>query len=275
MVELVDARTSAGSDVVVTPIVTRADFDEAMAVFEQVWTLAADARPVSWELFVGMAHAGNPAFVARTGRDSGAVGATLAVCGVHHDGRAVVHSHMTGVLPGREHQGVGRALKQAQWAWAQARGVDTVEWTFDPLVRRNGWFNLRVLGATADEYLEDAYGELRDAINAGVPSDRLLAVWRVRAPAPQRATPSAGLPALLDVGPDGEPLTLDLTGPATVAVPADIVALRRDDPQLALRWRLAVRDSLGGRMRQGWTVTGMTDDQRYVVEPRPGEKGAR
>jgi predicted GNAT superfamily acetyltransferase len=133
-----------------------------------------------------------------------------------------------------------------------------------------------VLGATADEYLVDAYGELRDAINAGVESDRLLAVWRVTtAPAEPAALPS-GLPALLTVGTRGEPVAHDLGDArgATVEVPSDIVTLRRVDPALARRWRLAVRDSLGGRMRQGWTVTAMTDDQRYVLEHRSSTEGA-
>jgi predicted GNAT superfamily acetyltransferase len=262
--------------VVVTPIETRADFDDAMTVFEQVWSLPPDGHPVSWELFVGMAHAGNPAFVARSEQGGPPLGASLAVCGVRPDGTTVLHSHMTGVLPGLEHRGVGRALKQAQWEWARARGITTVEWTFDPLVRRNGWFNLRVLGATADEYLEDAYGELRDAINAGVESDRLLAVWRVSPPPAARPAPRPNLPVLLDVGAQGDPVPHDLpagAAGATVGVPADIVALRRDDPALARQWRRAVRDSLGSRMRQGWTVTGMTDDQRYVVERRASKEG--
>lgn len=262
--------------IVVTPIVTRDDFGDAMAVFAQVWTLPPDGLPVSWELYVGMSHAGNPAFVARSSADGRTMGASLAVCGVRPDGTAVVHSHMTGVLPGLEHRGVGRALKGAQRAWAIERGVATVEWTFDPLVRRNGWFNLRVLGATADEYLVDAYGPLRDAINAGVESDRLLAVWRVAAAPHERPSPSPDLPMLLEVGARGAPIAHDLAAhdlAATVEVPADIVVIRRANPELARRWRLAVRDSLGARMRLGWTVTAMTDDQRYVLE-HPASDGA-
>jgi predicted GNAT superfamily acetyltransferase len=273
----VDPRPTVGSDVVVTPIETRADFDDAMAVFERVWQLPPEGRPLSWELFVGMTHAGTPAFVARSAPAGTPLGASLAVCGVRQDGTAVVHSHMTGVLPGLEHRGVGRALKQTQWTWARERGIARVEWTFDPLVRRNGWFNLRVLGASADEYLEDAYGELRDAINAGVESDRLLAVWRVGPAPPTRTATQPDLPVLLSVGAGTEPVAHELppgARGATVEVPADIVALRRGDPALARRWRLAVRASLGRRMGQGWTVTGMTDDQRYVVEQPSGPEDA-
>ncbi|NEP08647.1 MAG: GNAT family N-acetyltransferase, partial [Okeania sp. SIO4D6] len=47
---------------------------------------------------------------------------------------------MTGILPGVQHSGVGRAMKQHQRDWAIERGIPWITWTFDPLVRRNAWF---------------------------------------------------------------------------------------------------------------------------------------
>ncbi|GAA1896234.1 hypothetical protein [Actinomadura bangladeshensis] len=41
----------------------------------------------------------------------------------------------------------------------------SVIWTFDPPVRRNAHFNLAKLGARAEAYLENHYGQLPDAIN--------------------------------------------------------------------------------------------------------------
>ena len=80
----------------------------------------------------------------------------------HHRGRA------RGPAPR-----VGFALKVHQRAWALARGVPAIVWTFDPLVARNAWFNLAKLAALPAAYLEDFYGPMTDAINAGMASDRL------------------------------------------------------------------------------------------------------
>ena len=58
-----------------------------------------------------------------------------------------------------------------------ARTSTTVTWTYDPLIRRNAFFNLTRLGARPVEYLVDFYGEMTDAINAGQGSDRLMLHW--------------------------------------------------------------------------------------------------
>ena len=112
-----------------------------------------------------------------------------------------------------QHTGLGRTLKRHQRAWAAAHGLRCVTWTFDPLVRRNAWFNLGVLGARVHEYLVDFYGPIGDSINAGDESDRLLVVW-----------PVADEPS--------EPATDETS---TVATPEDIVVLRRTAPDEAMR----------------------------------------
>src|ERR687886_297223 len=88
-----------------------------------------------------------------------------------------LHSHITGVAPTDAHRGIGFALKLHQRAWALARGVRLVVWTFDPLVARNAWFNLAKLGALPTAYLESFYGAMSDGINAGEESDRVLVDW--------------------------------------------------------------------------------------------------
>ena len=189
-----------------------------------------------------------------------------------------LHSHITGVAPGGQHRGIGFALKLHQRAWALARGVPLVVWTFDPLVARNAWFNLAKLGALPTAYLEDFYGEMPDAINAGMASDRLLLTWRLDDPAvvaacagrPRRPASVGGgelggaEPALA-VGPDLEPVPRR-TGAAavTVALPPDVEAL---GPEGRRAWRAAVREALGGRMAAGAAVTGfLRHPDRYLVE---------
>jgi hypothetical protein len=52
-----------------------------------------------------------------------------------------------------------------------------------------------------------------------------------------------------------------------VPTPADIVALRTSDAVTARRARLEVRDALGARMSQGWTVAGVSADGSYLLLP--------
>jgi predicted GNAT superfamily acetyltransferase len=110
-----------------------------------------------------------------------------------------------------------------------------------------------------------------DAINAGMPSDRLLLEWRLDDPAvaaacagrPRRPTPVAAEPAL-EVGPDLEPEPRKTGAAVTVAVPPDVEAL---GPEGRRAWRAAVREALGGRMAAGAAVTGfLRHPDRYLVE---------
>ena len=48
--------------------------------------------------------------------------------------------------------------------------MDTIVWTFDPLVRRNARLNLIKLGADVDGFEVDFYGNMDDGINSGDPT---------------------------------------------------------------------------------------------------------
>jgi predicted GNAT superfamily acetyltransferase len=101
-----------------------------------------------------------------------------------------LHSDITGVAA--RGIGAGFAIKRRQRAWALARGITTITWTFDQLVRRNAYFNLARLAARATEYMPDFYGEMPDELNAGDPSDRLLLSWDLATP--EVAATAAGQP---------------------------------------------------------------------------------
>ena len=53
-----------------------------------------------------------------------------------------------------------------------------------------------------------------------------------------------------------------------IEVPADIVALRRDDPAAAAQWRIAVREALLAAFAQGFVIIGVGIDGGYVLERR-------
>jgi predicted GNAT superfamily acetyltransferase len=190
-----------------------------------------------------------------------------------------MHSHILGVLPNREKQGLGFELKQHQRRWCLARGVKVVEWTTDPLIPRNVYFNLTKLGAEAPDYLVNLYGQMRDGINAGEESDRLLIRWRLdsdRAEAAARGElrepdiddlrqGNAG--AILSVGGGGEPVSGAIASRVLICqVPGDIVEVRRSDPALAREWRLALRAAMKRAIAAGFAVTGATRSGWYVLE---------
>lgn len=98
------------------------------------------------------------------------------------EGEAYLHSQMLGVLEDFRRKGIGRALKLAQRSEALRRGIEHVEWTFDPLEIRNAHFNLEGLGAICRRYLADAYGPSTSSLHGRLPTDRLVAEWRLRSP---------------------------------------------------------------------------------------------
>ncbi len=164
-----------------------------------------------------------------------------------------LHSHMLAVLPAYRRAGVGKQLKWFQRNWALANGFPWVTWTFDPLQAKNARLNLEALGAVAVGYRIDAYGRMGGALNAELPTDRLLALWTLAdARVAGLASGGRGEPVAIDTAPlvvsvtaEQLPSEPDLTSDAPrirVAIPEDIGLLMTREPAKALRWRLALRE---------------------------------
>ena len=243
-----------------------AELSAVERLYDEIWHPDA-AAPIATELLCAFAKAGN--YVVGAFDTEQLVGACVGFFSA--PARATLHSHITGVSPHLLGRSVGYALKLHQRAWALQRGVTAIEWTFDPLVRRNAYFNLVKLGARAVEYLPNFYGGLRDAINAGDETDRLLVRWDLLAPDARAARPGAetNAPVALEAAADGAPvlgmLDADLS---LVAVPSDIETLRSQDPERAKQWRTAMRTALGGLMASGARVSRFDREGWYVVEGR-------
>jgi predicted GNAT superfamily acetyltransferase len=185
-----------------------------------------------------------------------------------------LHSHILGVTPAARNRHIGFSVKLHQRIWALDHGMTRISWTFDPLTRRNAYFNLAKLAARAPFYLEDFYGDMPDELNAGDPSDRLLVVWHLNDPEVAKAV--AGEPRLLTEPdqtvlaetPNGDPRLSPLaSGQVGVATPADISALRLRQPEMAAGWRRAQRDAFAGILASGYEITGFTPAGCYVLEP--------
>jgi len=256
-------------------LTTREDFVVLGSLLADVWGPPAEP-PMGPDLLIAMAHSGT--YIAGAFAGDEMIGGLIGWLGLRSH-ELLMHSHILGVLPGDQARGVGFELKQHQRRWCLARGVKVMEWTTDPLVRRNAYFNLTKLGAEAPEYLVNFYGEMRDGINAGDESDRLLIRWRLDS---ERADSAAAgsLPELdverlrtwstgaaLAVGPGGVPVPGDSDSRVLICqVPEDIVAMRRSDPALARRWRTAIREAIGGALDRGYAITGVTRSGWYVLE---------
>lgn len=177
----------------------------------------------------------------------------------------VQHSHMLAVHPDWRGTGLAERLKGYQRDWCAARGVTQIEWTYDPLRALNAHFNIHRLGAGARTYLDDFYGEM-GGINAGLPSDRLVAVWTPAAP-PMRHPDPGALPAVND--PDTGTLHGDLPPEDALRlhIPADLAHLLTHAPSQALHWRLQTRRGFHTLFGAGYAVTDFLRGERpaYVL----------
>ncbi|MGH9245768.1 MAG: GNAT family N-acetyltransferase [Acidimicrobiales bacterium] len=254
------------------------DVDEVVRlndVFAAVWGLrGGGAAFVPVELAQALRFSGN--YIVGAFDGDRMVGGSVAFLGEHDDCRHL-HSHITGVLPDLQHRSVGYALKLYQRGWALAHGIDEVVWTFDPLIRRNAYFNLAKLRARIVDYHERFYGDaLDDDINRADESDRAVLVWPVGAAEVaeavdgtlRRPSPTGGT-VLLDIGDGDEPAVADVdpAGVVRARVPADIVALRRTRPDLALAWRFALREVMERAIERGYVAVDMSRDGWYTLLP--------
>jgi predicted GNAT superfamily acetyltransferase len=202
---------------------------------------------------------------------------THSTPGTHGAGalRLKMCSHMAGVLPAWRGAGLGLRLKLAQRAAILAQGAtDWVTWTYDPLIRTNGAFNLHRLGALCNTYHVNVYGEVEEGINAGTPSDRCQVDWWLSSPRvaqlahehlPDAARRTAHhLPAdtqiltarVLPSGFLAPPTTAPILDgrPLALPLPDDIYAIRAADQPLGRAWRQWQRATLQHAFAAGYLL---------------------
>lgn len=153
---------------------------------------------------------------------------------------AVQHSHRLAVRAEARGLGLGVRLKLYQRDWCLGRGISHVRWTYDPLRAVNAALNIHRLGAEANTYLVDYYGEMA-GINSGLASDRLLVDWRLDSP----------VVAALSAGQPRPPRPAQALGPG---LPLDLEALTTADPKAAAALRDAQRVALQAAFAQGLRI---------------------
>lgn len=248
-------------------------------LIEEVWRTGERNPPVTADMLSAIRTAGG--YVSGAFDGEGLAAACLGFFGPPEQRN--LHSHIAAALPRTRGTGVGFELKRHQRAWALQHGVETITWTFDPLIRRNAYFNLGKLACDAAVYLRDVYGAMDDAINRDDVTDRLLARWRLKDPAvidacagnprifDAEAARIAGAAVALSADQAGCPVIGDLDADTLlVAVPSDIEAMRASDSGLSAAWRHAVRQSLGALLDDGAEICGFDRVGWYIVRRTDG-----
>jgi predicted GNAT superfamily acetyltransferase len=244
----------------------RADFDGCVLLQRAVWGLA-DLEITSAIQLIATTHAGGLVHLAESA-DGRPVGFAYAFPAVR-DGVPHLHSDLLGVLPEYQKRGVGVRLKWAQRQDALARGLTYITWTFDPLQARNANLNLRRLGAAATEFLENFYGVTSASLHHGLPTDRLLVRWELKASRvterasqgePPRSVPPPPYPRINEVKwqagwPVSSEPRLELDAPElALEVPPEWDVLCQAAPRVAEAWHAKVRRALTTYFGRGYVA---------------------
>jgi predicted GNAT superfamily acetyltransferase len=225
-------------------LTAHAEFQDAVRLQQQIWGFEEiELLPV--RLFVVALKVGGQVFGAFDGQRM--IGFCLAIPGLKPGGlkaggKSYLHSHMLGVLPEYRDAKVGKRLKLAQRDEALSRGIDLIEWTFDPLEVKNAFFNMERLGAIVRRYVFNQYGTTTSRLHGGLPTDRCIAEWWIGSPRAEAII--AGRPF------ERNPIEI------RIAIPAEIAAIRSDDPKRAREIQQQASQEFQRAFEQGLAVIG-------------------
>ena len=232
----------------VRPLSTLEEFTEAVRLQKEIWGFE-DLELLPLRLFVVATKVGGLSWGAFDGQRM--IGFCIAIPGLKAGGQTYWHSHMMGVVREHRNSGVGRALKLRQRQDAIARGIQLVEWTFDPLEIKNAYFNIERLGAVVRRYVLNQYGTTTSHLHGGLPTDRCVAEWWIS---------SGRVKALLAGAPLERP-RID----TRIETPFDIDAIRKRDLARAREIQRRMSDQFVAHFKNGLMVVGVERTERAGV----------
>ncbi len=241
------------------------EFEKCVELQKRIWG-GADIDVVPLPLFVVAAETGGQVLGAFAGapQPQNMVGFTLALAGVRAS-KPFLHSHMTAVLAEYRDRHIGRQLKLFQREDALARGIDLVEWTFDPLELKNAHFNLMRLGALVRRFLPNCYGITTSPLHGNLPTDRLVAEWWLNSPRVE---------SILENPPQaagqGAKERNAKEPPVRICIPRNIGELRQSSPAEAAQVQSEVREQFQHWFSRGYAATGIeltAEAGEYLLEP--------
>lgn len=242
------------------------EFQAVEALQRQIWP-GAESEVVPMHVLTTVAHNGGLVMGAFAPAASGQqmVGFVFGFLGTDEasPGRPAMArlkhcSHMLGVLPEYRDSGLGYRLKLAQRQFVLRQGIRLITWTYDPLESRNAYLNIAKLRTVCRTYLREVYGQMADALNAGLPSDRFQVEWWITSrrvkqeldeAAPRKTltlesftsagaeilNPTTATASGLPCPSEREPLPAGRI--ALAEIPADFQAIKTRDMGLARAWR--------------------------------------
>ena len=214
-------------------------FKDAVRLQKEIWQFEdVDLLPV--RLFVVAGKIGGQTFGAYDGKAM--VGFALAIPGIKPGYGAYLHSHMVGVSAAYRNAGIGRMLKLDQRKEAIARGIELMEWTFDPLELKNAFFNIERLGVIIRRFVRNQYGITTSVLQGGLPTDRCTAEWWMKTDRVRAAI-------------EGQPFQRPDTE-LRISVPNDIAKMRDDDQAGARQIQAEVTDRFCEAFDRGFAVVG-------------------
>lgn len=240
------------------------DYGQIVEVQKTVWGMS-DLEVVPVVELITVQHCGGLCIGAFDGEDM--VGFAYGMVGCR-EGQYFHHSHMLAVLPDYRGRGIGINLKWAQRDRVLGQGMPLIKWTFDPLQAPNAKLNIRHLGVSIKNYVENIYGETGSPLHGGIPTDRFEVEWRLGSERVLQAK-EGKLPELSDwetlpqVNPTEmkqgvlhcKALSLDLEeNDLLVEIPHNISRIMAERPELALDWRMKSRQLLESYFRRGYAV---------------------
>jgi predicted GNAT superfamily acetyltransferase len=231
------------------------EFELCIQVERAVWQ-SADIDVVPSPLFVVASEIGGQVLGAFD--DDALVGFTLALVGWRNR-KTFLHSHMTAVLDAYRDRKIGQRLKLFQRQDALARGIDLIEWTFDPLVARNAHFNFMRLGAIARRYLPNLYGITTSPLHAALPTDRLVAEWHLRSPRVAQTLSKT------PIAPKAS------KNAVRIMIPHEIENLRQSNPLRAADVQTKIREKFMAAFAKGYLATAVMPadgGMEYFLERR-------
>ncbi|MGD9001561.1 MAG: hypothetical protein PVF04_02765 [Anaerolineae bacterium] len=264
----------------IRPIRTHDEYRAVEQLQREVWRLE-DAEIVPDHVLITAHKNGGVllgAFEGLPHEEQRLVGFVFGFAGLTADDTLKHCSHMLGVVSPYRSQGLGYRLKLAQREQVLNQGIDLVTWTYDPLESRNAYLNFHKLGATCRTYLRDLYGDMRDELNAGLPSDRFRVDWHVASEHVVRRLQddwcgpslplllSAAVPILNSFPPGEQPRPPQTVRPLEgdqllIQIPAHFQVIRAADMPLARAWRAHTRTLFEAAFAAGYAVVDLLFEQ--------------
>jgi len=229
----------------VRPLTEREDLKTVVRLQREIWGFE-DVDLIPLRLFVVATKIGGQVFGAFDAQRM--IGFCIAIPGLKAGGKTYLHSHMLGVLPEYRNSGVGRTLKLTQRDDALRRGIDLIEWTFDPLEIKNAFFNMERLGAVVRRYVPNQYGTTSSPLHGGLPTDRCIAEWWIASPRVNAIT-------------SGHKFVRNPVE-ARVAIPSDIAALRVNNNACAREIQQKAGEQFRAAFDRGLAVIGFEKSEQ-------------